>query len=316
MSRVQRNKRAQPPSSYINRIQVHKRVARASLKQLLKSPVSCLVTIFVIAASLLLPALLFGLNSNLSSILSGFQENAQVTLYLKDEVRKISGKRISDDLLTCPDINTSVYISPEQALDEFASSTGLESLLQELSSNPLPGTIIVTAADASPASVDSLVQQLHTIPEIALVQVDSRWLQRLAAISQLIKLIGQLLSVVVITALFLVIGNTIKLAIENRKEEIRVIKLVGGSDMFAARPFLYTGLLYGLAGGVLAVLLQHVVLYAFNSGFEQLMQLYSSEFKLQGFGLNSSLIIIAAGSAISWVAAFVTSLRQIRNINL
>ena len=111
------------------------------------------------------------------------------------------------------------------------------------------------------------------------------------------------------------VGNTIKLAIENRKAEILVIKLVGGGDMYAARPFLYTGLLYGLGGGILATLLQGIVLATFNSNLEVLMRLYESDFQLRGFGLMSSLLIIVAGAAIGWTAALMASLRHIRAIN-
>ena len=118
-----------------------------------------------------------------------------------------------------------------------------------------------------------------------------------------------------ILGLFFVVGNTIKLAIENRKAEILVIKLVGGSDLYAARPFLYTGLLYGLGGGILATVLQGIVLASFNSNLEVLMRLYQSDFQLRGFGLMSSLLVIVAGAAISWTAALMASLRHIRAID-
>jgi cell division transport system permease protein len=123
------------------------------------------------------------------------------------------------------------------------------------------------------------------------------------------------LAVIVILGLFFVVGNTIKLTIENRKVEILVIKLVGGSDMYAARPFLYAGLFYGLGGGILATLLRGIFLATFNSNLEGLMQLYESDFQLRGFGLMSSLLIIVAGAAIGWAAALMASLRHIRAIN-
>ena len=171
-------------------------------------------------------------------------------------------------------------------MDEFGTATGLENLLQEMASNPLPGAIVVAPANVSPAAVDDLVRQLQDLPEVDLVQVDGRWLQRLAAISELVGAIGRVLSLIVILGLFFIVGNTIKLAIENRKAEIRVIKLVGGSDMFAARPFLYAGFFYGLGGGILAIALQGIVLITFNSSLEALMQLYEGDFQLRGFALS------------------------------
>ncbi|MDA0278934.1 MAG: permease-like cell division protein FtsX [Proteobacteria bacterium] len=313
--RVKRNTRAGQSESLIDLVKLHRRIASGSASRLLQTPASSLVTLFVVAVALLLPALLFGLSSNLASLLAGFQDSAQVTLYLQDSVSEADGQKVSDDLLTRRDIESGYYVSPSQALDEFSASSGLEDLLIEMTANPLPGAIVLTPWDVSPAAVDELARELQELPQVDVVQVDSLWLQRLAAISNLVSAIGSVLAVIVILGLFFVVGNTIKLAIESRKAEILVIKLVGGSDMYAARPFLYTGLLYGLGGGILATLLQIIVLATFNSNLEVLTQLYESDFQLRGFGLMSSLLIIVAGAAIGWMAALMASLRHIRAIN-
>ena len=315
LPRVKRNRRAGQSESFVDLVKLHRRIARDSASRLLQTPASSLVTLFVVAVALLLPALLFGLNSNLASLLAGFQNSAQVTLYLQDSVSEADGEEISNDLLTRNDIENAYYISPSQALDEFGASSGLEDLLTEMTANPLPGAIVLTPSDVSSVAVDELARQLQKLSQVDVVQIDSLWLQRLAAISNLVSAIGRVLAVIVILGLFFVVGNTIKLAIENRKAEILVIKLVGGSDMYAARPFLYTGLLYGLGGGVLATLLQGIVLATFNSNLEVLMRLYESDFQLRGFGLMSSLLIIVAGAAIGWTAALMASLRHIRAIN-
>ena len=313
--RPRRNTRAEQSESFVDLLKLHRRIARGSASRLLQTPASSLVTLFVVAVALLLPALLFGLNSNLASLLAGFQDSAQVTLYLQDGVSEADGQDVSDNLLTRSDIEGAYYVSPTQALDEFGAASGLEDLLIEMTANPLPGAIVLTPADVSPAAVDELARQLQEMPHVDVVQVDSLWLQRLAAISNLVSAIGSVLAVIVILGLFFVVGNTIKLAIESRKAEILVIKLVGGSDMYAARPFLYTGLLYGLGGGILATLLQGIVLTTFNSNLEVLMQLYESDFQLRGFGFMSALLIVIAGAAIGWAAALMASLRHIRAIN-
>ena len=313
--RVKRNTRAGQSESFVDLVKLHRRIATHSASRLLQTPASSLVTLFVVAVALLLPALLFGLNSNLASLLDGFQKSAQVTLYLQDNVSEADGQELSDDLLTRNDIEDAYYISPSQALDEFGASSGLEDLLIEMTANPLPGAIVLTPSDVSSSAVDELARQLQELSQVDVVQIDSLWLQKLAAISNLVSAIGSVLAVIVILGLFFVVGNTIKLAIENRKAEILVIKLVGGGDMYAARPFLYTGLLYGLGGGILATLLQGIVLATFNSNLEVLMRLYESDFQLRGFGLMSSLLIIVAGAAIGWTAALMASLRHIRAIN-
>ncbi|MEX0963135.1 MAG: permease-like cell division protein FtsX [Pseudohongiellaceae bacterium] len=313
--RPRRNTRVNQTKSLAEKIEVHKRIAKGSARKLLQTPAASFITIFVVAVSLLLPALLFSLNSNLASLLAGFAHSAQVTLYLRDDISETNGLEVSNNLLTRDDIGAAYYVSPDQALDEFGAATGLESLLQEIARNPLPGAIILTPSDVSPTAVDALVAELQQIDAVDLVQVDSRWLQRLAAISNLVTIITRVLSVIVILGLFFVVGNTIKLAVENRKAEIRVIKLVGGSDMFAARPFLYSGLFYGLAGGMLATVLQLIVFFAFNSSLVALTQLYESNFQLQGFGLYNGLLLIIAGGLIGWTASLLASLRHIRGIS-
>ncbi len=314
-ARPKRNTRKGQTESFTDLFRLHQRIANASAKRLAQTPASSLITLFVVAVALLLPALLFGLNNNLASLLSSFQDSAQVTVYLQDDVSEIAGQGVSDNLLTRSDIENAYYVSASQALNEFSAASGLEDLLLEMTANPLPGAIVLTPANVSPAAVDDLAAQLRELPEVDVVQVDSLWLQRLAAISNLAGVIGSVLTVIVILGLFFIVGNTIKLAIENRKAEIRVIKLVGGSDMYAARPFLYTGLLYGLGGGILATILQAFVLITFNSNLEVLMQLYDSDFRLRGFGFMSALLIVIVGALIGWSAALMASLRHIRAIN-
>lgn len=314
-SRRRRNTRAGQSESFTDQLQMHRRIATDSARKLLRTPASTFVTVFVVAVSLLLPALLFSLNSNLSGLLSGFQDSAQITLYLRSDVSESAAIEVSNNLLTRNDISGADYVSAEQALEEFGTAAGLEDLLQEMARNPLPAAIVLTPTDVSPVRVDALVNELQAMTEVDVIQVDSRWLQRLAAISNLVRTVGRVLSVIVILGLFFIVGNTIKLAIENRKAEIRVIKLVGGSDMFAARPFLYSGLFYGLGGGVLASILQVIVLVAFNSNFEALMQLYESDFRLRGFGVLNALFVVLSGMAIGWTAALLASLRHIRGIS-
>lgn len=293
----------------------HARVARASATRLIATPVSSFLTVFVIAVSLLLPALLFALNDNLRTVTSEFQESARISLYLVSDLAESEGLQISEDLLANPDVSAVTYISSSAALAEFSAASGLGAVLTELPSNPLPATILVTPTSLDPTLITALADTLAMRPEVDLAQVDSQWLQRLAAVSRLIAVIGTGLAVIVVLGLFVIVGNTIKLAIENRRSEISVIKLVGGTDSFIARPFLYSGLLFGGAGGLLAVVLQLIVLAIFNSPLQDLLSLYDSSFDLRGFSFTSAVTLVVLGSAIGWTAALFASYRHIRSLD-
>lgn len=292
----------------------HAQVARSSAIRLLAQPGSSMLTVFVIAVSLLLPALLFTLNANLNQLLSGLQEDTQISLYLTEIITDDEGQQVSEDLLTWPDIRAITYISSAQGLAEFSAASGLGDILSQLPDNPLPATILVTPASDDPAEISRLTLALNEHPAVALVEADSLWIQRLAAVSRLINVVGSGLGAIVVLGLFVIVGNTIKLSIENRRKEISVIKLVGGTDSYIARPFLYSGLYYGGAGGLLAILLQLIVLYIFNAPLQDLLGLYEGDFDLQGFNLIGSLLLLLAGASIGWVAALIASLRHIWNL--
>ncbi|HIF75130.1 MAG TPA: cell division protein FtsX [Porticoccaceae bacterium] len=299
----------------VSALQIHRKIALDSAKRLILSPLSSLMTIVVIAVSLLLPALLFGLNENLQSILLEFQNSARITLFLDNSVSESQGQKVSDDLLTDNTIQSAIYVSATKALEEFSLSSGLGEVLRSLSSNPLPAAVIITPATLNTREVNALSQRLETISEVDFIQLDSQWINRLSALSDLISIVGQLLAAIVITGLFFIIGNTIKLSIENRRQEIQVIKLVGGTDIYIARPFLYTGLLFGILGGSVAVFLQLIILIMLNGSLQELIQLYSSNFELRGFGFFNSLSLVITGALVGWLGAFLASFRYIRGVN-
>lgn len=304
-----------PASAVKRRLQVHRQVARTSLQRLLAQPGSSLLTIFVIAVSLLLPSLLFLLNANLNQLLLEFRQDTRITLYLTDGINEVEGLQVSEDLLLWDDVSAVSFISSAQGLAEFSESSGLGDVLAQLPTNPLPATILVTPASEDPVLVSALATALGQHKDVTLVQVDSQWLQRLAAVSRLITALGTGLTVIVVLGLFLIVGNTIKLSIENRHREISVIKLVGGTDAFIARPFLYSGLYFGSAGGIFAVILQLVVLTMVNRPLQELLSLYDSGFDLQSFDPVGAGQVIVAGAVIGWAAALLASLRHIRSLD-
>jgi cell division transport system permease protein len=293
----------------------HKRIAKSSYRRLLTNPFSSLMTSFVIAIALLLPALLSGLGGNLSAVLDEFQNNAQIMLYLHDAISEEEGLAVSEDLLTNTAVRQTTYISKDDAMRDFAASSGFGELLQALGNNPLPASIVLIPESSAPASVQALSTQLEEMPEVELAQIDSIWLARLDSLSILIDEMAFALGLIISLAVVFVVGNTIKLAIESRRDEIRIIKLVGGTNSFAARPFLYTGLFYGLLGGLISCLLHALLMSGFDSALTDLLSLYDSDFELRGLGLINSVLMIFAGAVLGWIGALLSSIQHLLSIN-
>ena len=318
MSRIAANRRpsnTKTQGKFAKILASHRKDASRSLRRLLRTPWSSLMTVFVIAVALLLPVLLLLMNANLTVVLDQFQHSARITLYLASDVSESRGIEVSESLLTNDSIEAADYVSSSQALAEFSAASGFSDILDSLTSNPLPAAIIVRPGQTGPAAIDELAGGLRALPEVELVELDSQWLRRLQAISDLLSVIARMLGVLVAVGLCFIVGNTIKLNIDNRRDEIRVMKLVGGDNAFIARPFLYCGWLYGIFGGLLACLLLWLVMWGLSAPLAELSRLYGGDFRLQGPGPLNLLFLAACGGLIGWFAALLASFRYIAAIN-
>ncbi len=303
------------PSKFTKTLGNHRKDAVSSLVRMARSPLSSIMTIVVIAAALLLPSLLFSLNANISQLLAQFQNNARIVLYLSETTDDVRGREVSENLLAYNDIGSATFVSSEEALQDFSSAAGFTDIVAGLDENPLPASIVITPNLDALDRLDRLAETLEILPEVDLVQVDSQWLRRLAEISDLIELVARILGFIVILSLCFIVGNTVRLHIENRRDEIRIIKLVGGTHGYIARPFLYTGLFYGIIGGILAGLLQAAVFLSFSDSIATIASLYDSNFRLPLLTPGSLLSLALAGGFMGWIAAVVAGYRHIGAIN-
>ncbi len=269
----------------------HAQVALASLGELWRQPLATLMTILVIGIALALPAGLYVLHKNIEQISGQWQQATRISLFLKADVKDGRGEQLAEQLRSWPDIQKIDFQSSSQSLQEFRSVSGLGEVLDSLPENPLPAVIIIEpVADATAnAAHTDLLERLEKLQEVDLAQLDMQWLQRL----QQLNATGQrgiaVLAAMLSLSVLLVIGNTIRLAILNRQTEIKVIKLVGGTNAFVRRPFLYTGFWYGLIGGFISWLTVLIALLILSGPVNQLAALYESQFSLQW--LSGSLFI-------------------------
>ena len=290
----------------------HGLCARDSLIRLFGNPLSSFMTITVIAIALLLPGLAQLFSTNLAAAGAALPSQGQITLYLDDSLSEAEAMEVSERLLSRDGINSVRFISRADARDEFASYSGLGPVLDELDENPLPASIVVTPSTSARDATQRLFQELQTLPAVVHAQLDLVWLQRLDALRDLLGRISWVLAIILGIGVLFITGNTIRLAIENRRMEIQVVKLVGGSDSFAARPFLYTGLWLGLAGGILASLLTALVVLSFRGPLENLLGLYETRYELQGLGMASTLRIMLQGAVLGWLGAALSTAQQLR----
>lgn len=281
----------------------HGREARAALLRLAASPFSSLLTLLVVALALALPTSLYHLLGNARDLAAGWEGQAQISVYLRQGVPAERLQPLRDTLAARADVADARLITPEAALAEFRQLSGYGGALDLLEANPLPAVIVVRPADTRPGAVQALRDSLVRLPEAEAADIDLAWVQRLAAMLELgQRLLWALVGALAATVL-LVIGNTIRLGIEARKDEINVLSLLGATRAFIRRPFLYTGFWTGLLGGLMACLAVAAFFWYLQAPVDELAQLYQSPFRLRGPGVDGYLRLLAISTLLGVVGA-------------
>jgi cell division transport system permease protein len=295
----------------------HMQVLLAALGQMARAPLATLLTLTVIGITLALPSGLYVMLDNLERVSAGWDRGAQASLFLKRDVTEAGAHKLAQQIRAMPSVAGVDYISREAALAEFKQQSGFGAALNALDSNPLPAVLVVRlSAGSNPAAVESLMGSLAHLPGVDLAQLDIEWLRRLAALLQLAERAVAILAALLSLAVLLIIGNTIRLAVVNRQTEIEIIQLVGGTPGFVRRPFLYTGLLQGLLGGLLAWILVEASLLLLSGPARELAGLYGSSFALTGLGVDQGLTLALAGGLLGWAGSRLAVSWQLRQIAL
>lgn len=294
----------------------HKKALLHILNEQRRKPLAAFFTCSVIGIAILLPTLLAVLLINVHSAKLDWDSSAQLTLMMNDKISAIQGTQLAKELTKLPEVEATLFIDKAEALEEFKTVFQLGNTLDHLSGNPLPHSIVVSLSDAASSfgQAQQLKETLAKRPEIELVQLDLMWVQRLNAISDFLTMSTWILALMLSIAVVLVLGNTVRLAIESRKDEIAVLKLVGGTDAFVCRPFLYMGIFYGLGGGFLAIVFSYIVLAILSQPVELLTTSYQSDFSLSGLNFESTLLILAVGTFLGWIGARLSVKRHISEI--
>ena len=302
-------------SRYKGWVQHHRLSAADSLLRVMENPGSSLLTWMVIGIALALPV---GLNvalDNISQVSADWDSQAQISLFLQDNVPTDRAQQLTEALSARGDVAQTRFISRDEALEEFRSLSGFADVLASLEANPLPDLILVTPAMAlDEQSVAILHEELENNADVAEAVLDMEWLQRLNSLMELCRRLVLAVGGMLGIGVLLILGNTIRLAIENRRDEIVIVKLVGGSNGFVRRPFLYTGLWYGVGGGVLAALLVSSALWFLAEPIGKLALLYESAFHLSGLGVMGALNLVILGGLLGLAGAWLAVTRHLVHI--
>lgn len=294
----------------------HSTTAIDSLLRLLRTPLQSLMTWLVVAIAVALPAVLYIALTNIQNIGYSWQDSSQISVFLNKQVSDSQAEELRRRWVSRADIAQVTYVSPTTALEEFKTASGLGDVVDSLDENPLPGVLLVQPglAGSTPAGLAALEQVLRQEPLVTDVRIDMQWVQRLHQFMAVAQRVVMALAGLLALGVILVIGNTIRLAIENRRDEILVVKLVGGTNAYVRRPFLYTGLWYGLGGGLLALVLLAIGLGWLGGPVAHLADLYQSSFRLQGLGFIHSLQLVLLAGITGLLGAWIAVGRHLSHI--
>ena len=294
----------------------HAQAFISSLGQYIKSPISSILTTTVIGISLALPANFYLLLDNIRYVSSSWDDSVQITVFLQTDIDESRAAEFASILVNNNNISETHLIKRADALVEYQKLSGFADALNSLDENPLPNVVLITPnyENIDEARTEKLIKELEAMPETDSVQYDRRWLKRLLYLLDIVNRLIVVLSTFLAIAVLLIVGNTIRLLIDNRRSEIEITKLFGGTDRFIQRPFLYSGFWYGVSSSIIAWLLVIISVQMLGGPVNKLARLYNSDFQLIGLSLGNSLILLASGIVLGLFGSWIAVKRHLRAI--
>jgi cell division transport system permease protein len=284
----------------------HVRQAVTSLGELWRSPLWALITVAVLGISMTLPTTLHLLVKNVQQVSRSYDQSFEISLFLKNDASATDIATLVTLLQGDNQVAKVRLIDKAAAMAEFKQQSGFGEALAFLDQNPLPDVLLVSPKQNQPAAAEALMHKLEKERFVELAKLDISWLERLAALMNLMQQAVYTIAVLLLSAALLVIGNTIRLSIMDKKAEIEVMKLVGATDAFIQRPFLYTGIWLGVFGGFLAFVVVELMLWWLQGAIATVTQLYQSDFVLNSLSLQEfgylMLIAVTLGLVGSYIA--------------
>ncbi|MDP2433393.1 MAG: permease-like cell division protein FtsX [Pseudomonadota bacterium] len=288
----------------------HLHSLKIAAEQFRAAPVATLFTILVIGVAVSLPAGLYVLLGNLERAAGGVKPQAEVTAFFK-EVDETKARALAASLKKRVDVADVQFVSKTDGIQRLESA-GLAEVALGLPENPLPHTLVLTPKEATPEALEALAAEVKSNPDIERVLVDTDWIKRLAALMQLGRDLVGMLIVVLGVALAAITANTIRLQIYAQEDAIEVARLIGATDRFIRRPFLYFGGIQGLVGGLAGWSLVIAGGLLLESSVAQVAAAYGSQFLLAGLSLQETGLLLLFSSMLGWLGAYFAVGRALR----
>ena len=288
----------------------------SSLGRLSRTPFTSTMTILVLSVAISLAGCFYIVVANIQQLTGNLQASNQMSLFLKEHINETAGQKMADQLAHNENIQNIKFISKKQAMDEFKVNSGFGDALNALETNPLPNVIQILPKDVldSRQALDNLMADFKKMPEVEFVQVDMQWVERLQAIMRIASRAVTLVGVLLGFAVTFITGNTIRLELHNRQDEVFISKLVGATHSFIQRPFLYTGFWLGFIAGFSAWLIITIMLLIVESPVEKLSSLYNSSFELLYLSFSEFLLLLMMASALAVLGSWAVLHYQLRQI--
>lgn len=287
---------------------------RGTLSDMWRQPLATLLTVMVIAISLTLPSVCYMVWKNVSQAATQWYPAPQLTVYLSKTLDDTAAENVVAQLKQVEGVDNVNYLTREEALNEFRNWSGFGGAMDMLEQNPLPAVAIITPKlnFQNSDTMQSLRDRVTKVQGVDEVRMDDSWFARLAALTGLVGQIASMIGLLMIVAVFLVIGNSVRLSIFARRDTINVQKLIGATDGFILRPFLYGGALLGFSGAVLSLLLSEVLVLRLQSVVASVATVFGTTFSLEGFSWDEALLLLLIAAIIGWVAAWLATVQHLR----
>lgn len=285
-----------------------------TLADMMRQPLATLLTVMVIAISLTLPSVCYLVYKNVSEAASQWYPTPQLTVYLDKALDDDAAEQVMTALKGEEGVDKVNYLSREEALGEFRNWSGFGGALDMLEENPLPAVAIITPKMnfESSDTLNTLRDRVAAVKGVDEVRMDDSWFARLAALTGLVGQVAAMIGILMIVAVFLVIGNSVRLSIFSRRDTINVMKLIGATDGFILRPFLNGGALLGFSGAILSLILSQAMVWQLGSAVAKVASVFGTTFMLHGLGWDECLLLVLVSAMIGWIAAWLATVQHLR----